>query len=310
MRSDVLREPLTGLIGREAELAAIARFLAPDGGTGGSRASRTRLLTLVGPGGVGKTRLAIEATRRLHPRFADGACFVALAPVFGAERVPFAIAQALDLADAADRPVEQQLRDYLAGDEFLLVLDNFEHVLEAAPLIGDLLAAAPRLSVLVTSREGLRLGVEQQYPVPPLAVPCQQPLPPVETLAHASSVALFAQRARAVAPHFDLTPANAPSVAEIVCRLDGLPLAIELAAARVNVLPVREIARRLDQSLRLLTSGARDADPRHESMCAALDWSYGLLASPERTVLAQLAVFRGGFTLAAAGWGPPAYWRC
>ncbi len=196
--------------------------------------------------------------------------------------------------------MEEQLRDYLSDRDLLLVLDNFEHVLEAAPLVGELLAAAPHVSVLATSRESLRLAGEQQYPVPPLELPCREPLLPLEDLRQVPGVALFVQRAQAVAPHFALTPANSAAVAAVVCRLDGLPLAIELAAARVNVLPVREIAARLEHSLRLLTSGARDADPRHESMRAALDWSYGLLSSPEQAVLARLAVFRGGFSLAAA----------
>ena len=156
----------------------------------------------MGPGGVGKTRLAIEAARRLAPHFSDGARFVALAPVADPDRVPLAIVQALGLSDSGDQSVEEQLRDYLSDRDLLLVLDNFEHVLGAAPLIGELLAAAPRVSVLATSRESLRLAGEQQYPVPPLELPCREPLLPLEDLRQVPGVALFVQRAQAVAPHF------------------------------------------------------------------------------------------------------------
>ena len=198
----------------------------------------TRLLTLTGPGGIGKTRLAIEAADDLEREYADGVRFVHLAPIGDPAMVPAALAGALGLTETARLPVLDSVRAFLHDRRMLLLLDNFEHLIPAAPFIGNLLADAPGLAVLVTSRESLRLPGEQEFPVPPLDLPCMDPLPSLEALSKVTGVALFLQRARAVDPGFALTPENAGAVAEICCRLDGIPLAIELAAARVKVLPV------------------------------------------------------------------------
>jgi non-specific serine/threonine protein kinase len=283
--------PLTPLVGRERELAQAAALLA-----------HARLLTLTGPGGTGKTRLALELARLVAPRHADGAHVVPLAPVNGAELVPTAVAQSLGLREGgAQHPAEQVARA-LAGREMLLVLDNFEHVLEAAPFVAALLAAAPRLTVLVTSREPLRVRGEQELPVPPLGVPAAHAAD-ARAVGAAEAVRLFVQRARAGRPDFALTDANAADVAAICRRLDGLPLALELAAARVKLFAPRALLARLqqrDQRLDLLRSDARDAEPRHRTLRDVIDWSYGLLAPDEQALFGELAVFVGGFTLEAA----------
>jgi predicted ATPase/DNA-binding CsgD family transcriptional regulator len=296
---------LSSFVGREREIAEIMRLLTP-GAHGDSRSSTvigahtTRLLTLIGPGGIGKTRLAIEAADDLEREYPDGVCFVPLAPIRDPALVLAALAGALGLTETARLPVLDSVRTFLHGRRMLLLLDNFEHVIPAAPLVADLLADAPGLAALVTSRETLRLPGEQEFPVPPLDLPCMEPLPSVEALSKVTGVALFLHRARAVDPGFALTQENAAAVAEICCRLDGIPLAIELAAARVKALPVQDIAARLDHSLRLLTFGNRVAPFRHQSLHAALDWSFALLSDPERALFTRLAVFRGGFSLAAA----------
>ena len=296
---------LSSFIGRESEIAEIMRLLTP-GTHGGTRSSTrvgghaTRLLTLTGSGGIGKTRLAIEAADGLGREYADGVRFVHLAPIGDPTMVPAALAGALGLTETVQFPVLNSVRTFLHDRRMLLLLDNFEHLMPAASFIGNLLADAPGLAVLVTSRESLRLPGEQEFPVPPLDLPCMDPLPSLEALSKVTGVALFLQRARAVDPGFTLTPENAGAVAEICCRLDGIPLAIELAAARVKVLPVQDIAARLDHSLHLLTVGSRSAPSRHRSLQAALDWSFALLSPLERTIFARLAVFRGGFSLAAA----------
>ena len=296
---------LSSFIGRESEIAEIMRLLTP-GTHGGTRSSTrvgahaTRLLTLTGSGGIGKTRLAIEAADGLGREYADGVRFVHLAPIRDPAMVPAALAGALGLTERAKLPVLDSVHTFLHDRRMLLLLDNFEHLIPAAPFIGNLLADAPGLAVLVTSRESLRLPGEQEFPVPPLDLPCMDPLPSLEALSQVTGVALFLQRARAVDPGFALTPENAAAVAEICCRLDGIPLAIELAAARVKALPVEEIAGRLDHSLQLLTGGSRAAPSRHQSLQAALDWGFALLSGPERTLFTRLAVFRSGFSLAAA----------
>jgi predicted ATPase/DNA-binding CsgD family transcriptional regulator len=296
---------LSSFVGRESEIAEIMRLLTP-GAHGGTRSSAvigahtTRLLTLTGSGGIGKTRLAIEAADGLGREYADGVRFVHLAPIRDPAMVPAALAEALGLTETARLPVLDSVRAFLHDRRMLLLLDNFEHVIPAAPLIVDLLADAPGLAALVTSRETLRLPGEQEFLVPPLDLPCMDPLPSLEALSKVTGVALFLQRARAVDPSFTLTPENAAAVAEICCRLDGIPLAIELAAARVKALPVQDIAARLDHSLHLLTVGSRSAPSRHQSLQAALDWGFALLSGPERTLFTRLAVFRGGFSLAAA----------
>ena len=296
---------LSSFVGRESEIAEIMRLLTP-GAQGGTRSSTpvgahaTRLLTLTGSGGIGKTRLAIEAADGLGREYADGVRFVHLAPIGDPAMVPAALAGALGLTETAKLPVLDSVRAFLHDRRMLLLLDNFEHLIPAAPLVADLLADAPGLAALVTSRETLRLPGEQEYPVPPLELPCMDPLPSLEVLSEVAGVALFLHRARAVDPGFALTQENAAAVAEICCRLDGIPLAIELAAVRVKALPVQDIAARLDHSLHLLTVGSRSAPSRHQSLQAALDWGFALLSGPERTLFTHLAIFRGGFSLAAA----------
>ena len=296
---------LSSFVGRESEIAEIVRLLTP-GAHGGTRsalvvgAHTTRLLTLTGPGGIGKTRLAIEAADELERQYADGVRFVYLAPIGDPAMVPAALAGALGLTETARLPVPDSVRAFLHDRRMLLLIDNFEHLIPAASFIRDLLADAPGLAILVTSRESLRLPGEQEFPVSPLELPCMVPLPSLEALSKVAGVALFLQRARAVEPGFALTHENADAVAEICCRLDGIPLAIELAAARVKALSVQDIAARLDHSLHLLTVGSRSAPSRHQSLQAALDWGFALLSPLERTIFARLAVFRGGFSLAAA----------
>ncbi len=283
----MIPEPVTPLLGREPEVAAVLDVVVREG---------ARLVTLTGPGGVGKSRLAVEAAHRLGPDFADGVRFVELAAVPAADLVAAAVAAGLGLTTSAGRLLAD-LQAYLRARRLLLVLDNVEHVAEAAPLLAELLAAAPGLVVLATSRVVLRLRGEHEWPVPPLPVP---PAGDDEGLPGYASVGLFADRARAVAPDFTLDGGNAAAVAEICRRLDGLPLALELAAARVRVLPPQALLSRLGERLSLLTAGARDLPRRQRTLRDTLDWSFGLLSAGEQEMLARLGVFAGSFDLSAA----------
>ena len=273
------------LIGRTRELAQLHAFLLEGS---------TRLLTLTGPGGVGKTRLALQLAADLRHQFVDGVWLVDLAPLNDSHLVPATIAHALGYETGAE-PLAV-LMAALRHGHALLVLDNFEQVLDAAPAVAQLLAAAPHLAVIVTSRAPLRLTFEQEYAVPPLEVPPEQNSLALESYA---AVELFTRRARAVQPDFMLTAENEAAVAAICRRLDGLPLALELAAAHVRLLPPPALLRRLERRLDMLIGGARDLPPRQQTLRATLDWSWGLLSSRERRVLARLGVFAGGATLEA-----------
>jgi predicted ATPase len=285
-----LPAPATPLVGRERQAAAVEDLVVREG---------ARLVTLTGPGGVGKSRLAVEAARRVGPRFADGVRFVQLASVSSADLVAAAVATGLGLTTTGNRLITD-LQSYLRARRLLLVLDNFEQVVGAAPLLAELLGAAPGVVVLVTSRVVLRLSGEHEFPVPPLPVPPAGSSPDPEELQRYASVALFVERAHAAAPDFELTGGNAEAVAEICRRLDGLPLAIELAAARVRLLPPQALLPRLGQQLSLLTGGARDLPERQRTLKNTLDWSYGLLSVSEQALFARLGVFAGPFSLPAA----------
>lgn len=275
------------LVGREAELRELRRVLAqPD----------VRLVTLTGPGGVGKTHLALETVAGLPDDFDDGVYWVPLADLRTPDLVLSAIARILDVRERGGIPLLQSLKEFLRDRELLLLLDNFEQVLAAAPLVADLLAAAPALTILATSRAPLRLRGEREFPVPPLPLPV--PDRPPDRLLQNAAVRLFVERAQGAMPSFSLTEDNARHVGEIVRRLDGLPLAIELAAARIKLLPPRAILDRL--SLKLLAGGPRDLPARQQTIRSAIDWSYGLLAPEMQTLFSRLGIFAGGFTLQAA----------
>lgn len=279
---------VTSFIGRERQIREIAeRLLA------------TRLLTLTGPGGTGKTRLALRVAEELLPEFDDGAWFVALDAVRDPGLVPSAIATALDLHVVGDQPMVDAVESWVTDHEALLVLDNFEQVAAAAPIVSRLLAAAPRLRILATSRTPLRLYGEQQYPVPPLAGGSATTAT-VDTVSQYEAVRLFIERALAVKPDFRVTNENAPAVAQITARLDGLPLAIELAAARIKLLTPEEMLARLERSMSLLSSSAQDLPERQRTLRGAIEWSHEMLSPTERVLFARLSIFRGSFSLEAA----------
>jgi predicted ATPase/class 3 adenylate cyclase len=275
------------MVGREHEIGEVAGLL---------RREDVRLVTLTGPGGTGKTRLSLQAAAERIEEFPHGVYFVALATITRPDFVLSTVAQTL----AVNVTAGQSLSDYMATKKLLLVIDNFEHVIAAAPQLADLLAAAADLKLLVTSREPLRLAAEHVYPVPGLKLPNTRRLPELAALSQYEAVALFVERAQAVQPSFEVTTANAPAVAEICVRLDGLPLALELAAARIPLLSPEALLSRLRDRLKTLRGGARDAPTRHQTLRGTLEWSYDLLAEEERQLLAWLGVFRGGFTVESA----------
>jgi predicted ATPase/class 3 adenylate cyclase len=280
----------TPLVGRERELKEVRDLLRTEG---------VRLLTLMGPGGIGKTRLGLQVAAELLDEFEDGVFFVALAPIIDPALVASAIAEPLGVVEAGDQPLEESLKGYLRGKELLLLLDNFEQVLAGAPLVGELLSVCPKLKVLATSRSVLRIYGEQEYPVPPLELPRPGRLPPIDRLSQYEAVRLFIERAKAARPDFSVTDENAPAVAEICARLDGLPLAIELAAARIKLLTPGAMLERLGSRLKLLHGGSRDLPERQRTLRGTIEWSHALLEEGERVLFARLAVFSGGRTLEA-----------
>jgi predicted ATPase len=293
-RPNNLQAQPTALIGREREVAAVRRLL---------QRTDVRLVTLSGPGGTGKTRLALQVAADLLDELTSGAYVVALASITDPALVVSTIAQTLGVQESSGRPLADSLKDLLRDRQMLLVLDNFEQVTSAAPLVADLLAACPRLKVLVTSRAALHVYGEHEFSVPPLALPPGGPQGSASAslpISQSAAVQLFVERARASRSDFALTDETARVVAEICARLDGLPLAIELAAARVRLLPPPAMLARLERRLPLLTGGARDRPPRHQSLRAAIAWSYDLLTSAEQALFRRLAVFVGGCTLEAA----------
>lgn len=280
---------LTSFIGREREIDEVKQWL-----------SVTRLMTFTGPGGCGKTRLAIQVAAELIEEFRDGVFFVALAPITEPGLVAPTIAQTLRVRESAGRSILAILKEYLQSRNILLVLDNFEQVVSAAPLVAELLATCSELYVLVTSREVLHVRGEHEYSVSPLALPNLTKLPPLEALAQSPAVELFIQRAQAVKPDFRITNETASAIAEICHRLDGLPLAIELAAARIRLMPPNQMLARLEHRLQFLTGGARDLPERQQTLRKTIAWSYDLLNENEQQLFRRVSVFVGGCTLEAA----------
>ena len=284
----------TGFVGREKEVSAAKRLLLrPD----------VRLITITGPGGIGKTRLALQVASGLDVHFSGGVHFVPLSSQTDPGLVASVIVQKLGIHEAGGQSPLEILKTHLLGSlraPMLLLLDNFEQLVEAAPTVADLLAAGPNLKIMVTSRAALHVYGEHEFPVPPLSLPDSRSLPPIPELSQYSGVALFLARAAAAKPDFELTRENAGDVTEICVRLDGLPLAIELAAARVKVLSAASMRTRLASRLQLLTGGARDLPQRQQTLRAAIDWSYELLNAAEQRLLRRLSVFSGGCNLEGA----------
>ena len=285
-----LPAPRSSFVGREQGMFELKRELAT-----------TRLMTLTGAGGSGKTRLALEMARGLVEAYPDGVWLVELAPLSEEALVPKAVAEALEVPERPAEPIADTLADVLGDRRLLLVVDNCEHLIEAAAgLVDRLLDSCPRLRILATSREGLGVEGEARWPVPPLSVPERGRTPSSEKLEGYESVRLFVERARGRNPSFSLSSESALTVAELCRRLEGIPLAIELAAARVGTLSLEQISERLKDALGLLTRGGRTAVPRQRTLKGTLDWSYDLLSEPERGLFRRLSTFAGGWTLEAS----------
>ena len=291
VNTHILAAPLTPLIGRQQEVATICALL---------QQTQVRLLVLTGPGGIGKTRMALQIATDLRQDFPAGVCFVSLEPLRDPALVAPTIAHALGLRETARKSVIDQLKGFLSNQHLLLLLDNFEQVAPAAPLLTDLLAACPQLKVLVSSRTRLHVRGEHECVVPPLALPDAKQLADSVALSQYAAVALFLQCAWAIQPEFQVTSTSTRAIAEICVRLEGVPLAIELAAARIKQLPPQALLVQLEHRLSVLTSGPQDAPARQRTLRNTLAWSYDLLNSWERRLLRKLSVFVGGFTLLAA----------
>ncbi len=277
------------IVGRVADLAGASEML---------RREAVRLVTITGPGGTGKTRLAVEIAGRIDGDYPDGVVFVDLSAVRDRDRFLPAVGRALGVRESSERDVIEGLQSVVGDSRMLIVLDNLEQLLDSAPEVGQLLEVLPAVDILATSRSPLRLSWENEYPLPPLPVPGAEA--DLATIAESDAVALFVERAKAVRPGFEIGPENSGAIAEITRRLDGLPLAIELAAARLRLFPVEVLLQRLDDRLSLLDKGASDAPERHRTLRAAIQWNHDLLDETEKTVFRRLAVFTGGWTLDAA----------
>ncbi|MGB9195846.1 MAG: protein kinase [Terriglobales bacterium] len=282
----------TAFIGREHETAGLRQLL--------SRVD-VQLVTLTGPGGIGKTRLALQVAGEIADQFPGGVCFVPLSAIGEGGLIASTIAQSVGVRETGNKSPQQSLIEYVGGlsQPMLLLLDNFEHLVSAAPLVAQLLTTGPKLKVVVTSQAPLHVYGEHEFPVPPLALPDSKSIPPLEVLSALPAIKLFVERARAVKHEFALSRENAPVVAAICARLDGLPLAIELAAARIKLLSPSAMLTRLEGRLNLLTGGARDLPSRQQTLRGTIDWSYGLLNTAEQTLFRRLSVFAGGCTLEA-----------